>query len=1132
MDPLRLNRRDGLLITVCVVLFAASVFIGISWFDDAMPEASIDFNVTRSGAEQISLAWLDALGVATPAGAHHAAVFSYDNTAKVFLEKELGLTKAQGYFGDPIRLWSWRHRWFVPGKKEEVRVFVSPDGKVISANHLIEEDAEGANLSNDEAETIATTFLSGTLGINTDSVTFRDGTQEKRPNRTDWTFTWYKTGFSPVEGSEYRYEVTLLGDQIGGHREYLHVPEAWQASYSKLRSYNQLAGSVDGLFMVLTFLAIIVVFVQKLRSKDIRWKTSLIFGVITAALVYTNNLNSLPNSLYYYDTTTSWSGFLIQEILVGLLQAAGVGVMISLLTAGAESIYREIHPQAPSLPWMFTLRGLRTKRAFISIVLGVTMTAFFFAYQVIFYLIAQKFGGWSPADVPYDNLLNTAMPWLAVLMIGFLPAVSEEFMSRMFSIPFLQKLFKGRYTWLAVVIPAFIWGFGHATYPNQPFWIRGVEVGVAGVIVGVIFLRFGILAALIWHYTVDAFYTAFLLLGSGNLYFVLTAAVGAGLVAIPLLLTLAAYLRTGTFLPETGLTNAELTPAASPESQTGPGSVTEAKAETVALHLDTSPQRPPLSTLVRLLPIAVIALAFLIQPEEKPGNFLKFNISGAVAEQTFSDSLRATGWADPDTMIIRATLGSGNPGPASEEAWALKHLPTLAAFNERFDTLMGVGRWTVRAWTRGNRLRFTGLVHGRTGKIVSMSALLPEEMPSDSLSADSARTLIESALAGAGVDVSRLTLANRSQQERPSRLDYSFEYEAAPDDPRVLGEARLRWSGSVQGSYVSIMNTPHDKVPESWERDRTANTGLRTAKRVAVFLLQALLVGYAIILLLLRTRKGMVDWKRVALYALVPTFLHLLTLPGMFHRLELTYFFSTQVPWNVFIGNGIVEMVIVAIFIYGLYVLLFAIADAFYKGSLGGIAHPARDSSPIDLVAAAVAALGVFGVIVGINGWLTVHFPSSAVFDGWGVPDVFGGPMPALVLAGSGFAQAVAFTGLAMIAAHLWSGPFKTPLLRVLLLVLLTFLLQDLSAVGSGETVLSLVLSALVVLSGWGVLRFWIRGSSARLALAAWLIASLPDAVQGISVFPVFAGAAWFGIVIILAIPAIWIALDMRRARA
>ncbi len=125
----------------------------------------------------------------------------------------------------------------------------------------------------------------------------------------------------------------------------------------------------------------------------------------------------------------------------------------------------------------------------------------------------------------------------------------------MFSISFLDKLGLGRV--LAVVIPAFIWGFGHSAYPNQPFYIRGLEVGLAGVLVGALMLRYGVVPLLVWHFTVDAIYTALLLLRSGNTYYVVSGAIASLILLLPLGVCLALYLRRGGFLPATGLSNGD-----------------------------------------------------------------------------------------------------------------------------------------------------------------------------------------------------------------------------------------------------------------------------------------------------------------------------------------------------------------------------------------------------------------------------------------------------------------------------------------------------------------------------------------------------------------------------------------------
>jgi hypothetical protein len=56
-----------------------------------------------------------------------------------------------------------------------------------------------------------------------------------------------------------------------------------------------------------------------------------------------------------------------------------------------------------------------------------------------------------------------------------------------------------------MVVPPRSGDFGHAAYPNQPWCIRGLEVGPrAGSVFGLVMMRFGIIAVVRCHYSVDA----------------------------------------------------------------------------------------------------------------------------------------------------------------------------------------------------------------------------------------------------------------------------------------------------------------------------------------------------------------------------------------------------------------------------------------------------------------------------------------------------------------------------------------------------------------------------------------------------------------------------------------------------
>ena len=333
--------------------------------------------------------------------------------------------------------------------------------------------------------------------------------------------------------------MTLYGGEVAGYREYLKIPEQWTRDYERLRSKNDMAEYADTALVVALMLGLLATIVMRVRGQDVRWRRAAVIGAVGAALSFLASLNQFPLQEFGYPTTDSYGSFVSSQLLEALVAALGYGGVLFVIVAGAEPLYRAAFPGRISLGNLFRPSGLRTKRFFLGALLGISLTGTFIAYQTVFYIVASRHGAWSPADVPYDDLLNTRFPWLFVLFGGFFPAISEEFLFRMFAIPFLRQA--TRSVAAAVVLAAFLWGFGHTGYPNQPFYIRGVEVGIGGVALGLIMLRWGILPTLVWHYSVDAMYSAMLLVRSHNLYFRLSGAASAGLVALPVVLALVAY---------------------------------------------------------------------------------------------------------------------------------------------------------------------------------------------------------------------------------------------------------------------------------------------------------------------------------------------------------------------------------------------------------------------------------------------------------------------------------------------------------------------------------------------------------------------------------------------------------------
>lgn len=966
----RLTSKDYKLFLVCLGIALASVFVIAKYFYQAFPEASIQFKVTRSQSRVIAEQVLQVQDLNVKEY-RHSAIFAYDDDAKTFLEKELGAEQANRIMGKRVRLWRWSNRWFKPMTKEEVTVHISPAGELIGLIHKVPEEAPGAGLASDSARFLARRFLTTQVNLSADSLEFVETTIQQRPNRIDHTFTWKDKNWSVLE-AEYRYQITVQGDQIGAYSEYLHIPDKWQRDYEKQRSKNDTTSYVAAFFLLLTILAMLATMIRYTRHQDIKWKTALIYGLAAAVLTLLSQLNSMPLEKFYYATTESFNGFISRQLLLGLVYALLAGLGIFFLTAAAEPLYRERYRQTLSLSKIFSWQGIRSKQFFIAVIVGLTMTFAFAGYQVVFYLVAEKLGGWTPQDIPYSNMLNTVFPWIFVLLAGFIPAVSEEFISRLFSIPFLEKYLKSR--WLAVVIPAFIWGFAHSNYAQQPFYIRGIEVGCAGVVIGFLLLRFGIVAPLIWHYTIDAFYTAMVLFRSGNSWFIITGAVSCGLLLLPLFIALGAYIKTGRFAPQDSLTN----------GAEGVSRVTEPLP-----GVDELPAYKPLSKrrLLAGLVIGVLLLAVLTVKTERFGDFVKYPVSKEKVRAAADNFIRSRG-VEPDSF--QSVIYSTDKFDPLAAKYVVQH-STIARLNRLYDKEIKAHRRAVRYFKPLQKQEYLLHIDPQTLVVLGFARVIDDDAPGAEMAQDSAQALAVVFAQQRGMDVTRLVLKEVSSERKKNRLDYTFIWESADDDSLTIGEMKQRVMIELQGDVVSRYSI-NPKLPEAWQRDRGKRTLVNTLHLALRLLVVLTLAGLAVIRFIRIARVGKICWKKSLFIAGVVSFLFLIDALLQFKLTLINY--ETSVSMNLF---TISVMVAILISVLGLFIglgLCLSMISALYPSSLQTLQTIPRKLFARDALAVSLIALAGFAGITGICDLLTVKFSTAALFSAISVPDAIDSPVP------------------------------------------------------------------------------------------------------------------------------------------
>src|SRR5215472_8878515 len=1028
----RLTGSDKRALALWIICGVLGLVFAERYFFRAFPEASVDFKVSRNEAQKRARGFVEGLGEDLH-GYQSTITFQVDDNAKTYLERELGLQEANRLMAAELNIWFWEVRFFKPQQEEEYRVRVSPAGNVVAYRHKVEEARSAKSLSREEALAAAKEFLGTKLDVNFDRWNFlpEEANSEARPNRMDWSFTWERKNFK-AKDAPYRLVVGLQGDRIGSTQEFLQVPEAWIRAYQKLRSTNNLYGSLALIPYGFLLGAAVWIGVSLWRQGKTSWAPALKIGGIAALLFYFMELNDWNSVRAGYDTHADYTAFVIKNLVFLLLFAVGNAVLISLVMPAGEPLYREAHAAFLRLTKAFTARGIRSKEFFCSSVVGVSLAAAHIGFITAFYLVGNRLGVWAPQDIKYSDIVNTPLPWIAGIAIGVLAATNEEFTFRLFAIPFLRKMTGSRV--LAVILPAFFWSFLHSNYPQEPGYIRGIEVGLMGIVAGLVMLRWGIIATLIWHYTVDASLVGMLLIRSDNLYFKISGII-VGLAAVaPLAVSGISYLLRGRFEPVDDLLN------------------TAEKIE-VSLARHRTPAHVPVSTrlydrlspgTVGFLALCVIAgalLAWRINTEHI-GDFLRLT-SNPRSVRARADAVMRERSLDPATFN-RATQLVDNTSPMVNEF--LRRRMPISEINQIYATRVPGALWRVR-YFRDSQPEEFAIVLRPDGSFHSFRHVLPEAAKGASLSKEEAVSIAERYLTDQKhVDLSNWTLVVSDSDKRPNRTDHTLTWQqnsaldsdhTASKDPADHAYARIEMNvlGDEPANYRTYI-----KIPEEFRRKQEEGTLPRTLFFVARLVLS---IGLPVAVLVFYFRSfrtspdANVPWRRILLWGGVgfAAFALSLLFGNNFARDMSLY--PTALPLKIYYARLAVSYVLPGAALFGGLVLLFGLAWYFSVRAFGEDRVPTWLGMPNSYYRDAFCiGIGGASLLVALKhilealarSWPTLHrgVPSS-------IGDHFDAVFPGLGVLGGAILRALFITGILALASAFLGAELRVRWLRLLL---------------------------------------------------------------------------------------------------
>ena len=559
----------------------------------------------------------------------------------------------------------------------------------------------------------------------------------------------------------------------------------------------------------------------------------------------------MPMMWMNYNTAITTNSFFIEIIIGTVVQFLGMSALYTLSFIAAESLTRKAFPEHLQFWRLWSKEPGSSINVLGQTIGGYLATGLFMFYAIAFYsFVTKTLGWWSPADTAYDpNILAAYFPWLTSIGISLGAGFWEECLFRAVPIAgaaLIGDRFGKRNLFIGVmmVFQAIVFGAAHANYPVQPAYARVIELIIPSIVFGLIYLRFGLLAGIIMHYSYDVAMISLPLFIADVPGIMLNRIIIILFLLIPLWVVLFYRLRSGSWSTSPG-ENFNYNWIVPPKlKDDGDG---------LNIVSDENQIQSIFSKKETLIGLAIAgSLAWIL--------FSSFEIDHPSMEISRNDAI-----ALADKAMTEYGFDSDKSWTveSQHQAWNNKQYQFIwqqrgrESYHELLGNYLSEPKWAVRYRLYDGDVveraeEFVTWVN-QEGKITRILHTLPEEMKGLSLTEDEARLIVLDFILNTYelVPESIIELEARSDK-KPNRLDYVFTFKDIRESSADEGELKIKVllaGDKVSDAYRYV------HIPEEWTREEQD----KNSKMAPISFILFLTVILAVVFIM---TKGVIRWSK------------------------------------------------------------------------------------------------------------------------------------------------------------------------------------------------------------------------------------------------------------------------------